>query len=46
MPVRFEVAAGAAALSAVLIELDAATGRALSLARVREAFMPAETGKP
>jgi metallophosphoesterase (TIGR00282 family) len=43
MPVRFEVAAGPAALSAVLIELDAATGRALALTRVRAAYPPAET---
>lgn len=46
MPVRFEVAAGLAAVCAVLIELDAATGRALALTRIREEFMPAETGKP
>jgi metallophosphoesterase (TIGR00282 family) len=45
MPARFEVAAGPAALSAVLIELDAATGRALALTRIRELYTPAETGK-
>jgi metallophosphoesterase (TIGR00282 family) len=45
MPVRFEVAAGPAALSGVLIEIDAATGRAAMLTRIREAYMPAETGR-
>jgi metallophosphoesterase (TIGR00282 family) len=36
MPVRFEVAPGPAVLMAVVIELDAQTGRALSLMRLQE----------
>lgn len=46
MPVRFEVAAGPAAVSAVLIEIDAATGRALTLTRIREVHAPADMRKP
>ena len=36
MPHRFEVASGPAALSAVLIDLDPATGKAVGIQRLRE----------
>lgn len=36
MPQRFEVASGPAALSAVLIDLDPATGKAVGIQRLRE----------
>jgi metallophosphoesterase (TIGR00282 family) len=36
MPVRFEVATGPAILSAVLIEVDATTGKAIAIERIQE----------
>lgn len=43
MPVKFEVAAGPVALSGALIEIDEKSGRALSLERIREAYVPVDT---
>ena len=40
MPTRFTVAAGPVLLCGALIEIDPATGRALSIARVRERWEP------
>jgi hypothetical protein len=42
MPVRFEVAAGPAVLSAALIAIDTASGRALSVERIRATYPPAD----
>jgi calcineurin-like phosphoesterase len=36
MPVRFDVAAGPVLIQGALIDVDEATGRARSIARVRE----------
>lgn len=42
MPSRFEVAEGAAQLSAVVIEIDSATGRAIAISRVQRPAYPKE----
>lgn len=42
MPVRLEVARGPAILSAVLLEIDQATGRATAIQRIQERDLPEE----
>jgi metallophosphoesterase (TIGR00282 family) len=45
MPVKFEVAGGPVALMGALIEIDETTGRARSVERVRESYLPSSSEK-
>ncbi|MHB0939258.1 MAG: TIGR00282 family metallophosphoesterase [Armatimonadota bacterium] len=46
MPVRFEPAGGPAIVSAVLVEIDEASGHAVTITRMEEVVDPAGTGSP
>jgi calcineurin-like phosphoesterase len=46
MPVNFPVARGPVALCGAIIEIDESTGRALSIQRVSELYVPPEKPAP